>query len=437
MSFWQVIGEIFVVLFFVFLNGFFVAAEFAIVKVRATQIHPLVARGNRRAKIANELITHLDAYLSATQLGITIASLALGWLGEPYVAAWIRPLLEYFEIRDERIVQGVSFGIAFTIITFLHIILGELAPKSLAIQKAQATTLWVAYPLQFFYLFFRPVINLLNGLANAILRMAGLGTVSESELKHSNEELRLLLSQEKGISTTSRQLLINAMDFRKKQARHCMVPRKEMVALPISADVRKNLETMRSNKFSRYPVFTQSIDNIIGIVHTKDIFKTGRDHRPDFTLESVLRDVVFLPETAPLERVLELFIQKKTHMIILVDEFGGTAGLLTLENVLEEIVGSIQDEFDRETPEVTKISDTEYLVDASITTNDVEKLIDQELSIRDIMSIGAFVLERLGHLPAQGEVVRVNGAEFIIEKVDDRVIETIRVKKLPVEEKTE
>ncbi|HEX9615260.1 MAG TPA: hemolysin family protein [Bacteroidota bacterium] len=432
----EIVAEILLVFFFVFLNGFFVAAEFAIVKVRATQIEPLAVRGNRRAKIANELITHLDAYLSATQLGITIASLALGWLGEPFVAQMLRPLFAAMGITDEPILGGVSFAVAFTIITFLHIILGELAPKSLAIQKAQLTTLWIAIPLRLFYLIFRPIINLLNGLANLILRMIGIHTVTESELKHSEEELRMLLAQEKDVSITSKQLVLNAMDFRKKQARHCMIPRREMISLKLADPISKNLEIMRSHKFSRYPVYKDSIDNIIGIVHTKDIFKTDRDHRPDFSIESVLRDAIFLPETAPLERVLEAFIQKKTHMIILVDEFGGTAGLVTLENLLEEIVGTIQDEFDRETPEVSKINDNEYLVDASITTNDIEKLINQELSIRDIQSIGAFVIEQLGHLPKKGEVVSVDGAEFTIEKVGDRVVETIRVKKMPLKVKT-
>lgn len=430
-------GEIFLVLFFVFLNGFFVAAEFAIVKVRATQIQPLAVRGNRRAKVAHELITHLDAYLSATQLGITIASLALGWLGEPYVASMVRPLVAAVGFVDEAVVKGISFAIAFTIITFLHIILGELAPKSLAIQKSQATTLWVAYPLRLFYIVFRPIINSLNGLANAILRAAGLHAVSESEMKHSDEELRMLLAQEKDVSMTSKHLVLNAMDFRKKQARHCLVPRKEMVSLRITDTIQKNLGIMRSHKFSRYPVYQETIDNIIGIVHTKDVFKTDKDHRPDFTIESVLRDAVVLPETAPLERVLETMIQKKSHMIILVDEFGGTAGLITLEDVLEEIVGTIQDEFDRETPEITRISDTEFVVDAAITTNDVEKLLERELSKRDIQSIGAFVIEQLGHLPVKGEKVGVNGAEFIIEKVDDRVIETLRIRKLPLVEEAE
>ena len=437
MDFFGTVLEILLVLFFVFLNGFFVAAEFAIVKVRATQIEPLAVKGNRRAKIATELITHLDAYLSATQLGITIASLALGWLGEPIVASMIRPLFMDLGILDEGILGGVSFAVAFTIITFLHIILGELAPKSLAIQKSQSTTLWIAYPLRLFYALFRPIINLLNGTANAILRMVGIQSVSESDMKHSEEELRMLLAQETHVSLTGKKLMLNAMDFRKKQARHCMIPRKEVVSLRLADPVAKNLEIMRSHKYSRYPVYKETIDNVIGIVHTKDIFKLDRDHRPDFSIESVIRDAIFLPETAPLERVLEMTIQKKAHMIILVDEFGGTAGLVTLENVLEEIVGTIQDEFDRETPEFSKIGENEYVVDASLTTNDVEKLIDQELSIRDIQSIGAFVIEQLGHLPAKGETVSVNGAEFIIEKVDDRVVESIRVRKVPVKEETE
>ena len=434
---WESVGEFLLVFFFVFLNGFFVAAEFAIVKVRATQIEPLAAKGNRRAKIAYELITHLDAYLSATQLGITIASLALGWLGEPYVASAIRPLFERLNIQDEGLVEGISFGIAFSIITFLHIILGELAPKSLAIQKAQSTTLWVAYPLRLFYLVFKPIIVTLNGLANAILKLFGIRAVSETELKHSEEELRLILTRDQGTSYASKILILNAMDFRKKQARHCMIPRKEMIALRLESPASENLGIMKKYKFSRYPVYKGPTDNIIGMVHTKDIFKTDLDHKPDFALESVLRDVLFLPETAPLEKVLETMIQKKTHMMMLADEYGGIAGLITLENVLEELVGVVQDEFDKESPEVTLVGENEYLIDASITTNDVERLIEQELSIKDIQSISAFLMEQLGHLPARGEIVTVPGAVFTVEKVDERVIGTVRVKKVPIEQETE
>ncbi len=430
---WSWFLDFLVVMLFVVLNGFFVAAEFAIVKVRSTQIDPLVARGDWRAKIAKDIITHLDAYLSATQLGITMASLALGWIGEPLIASELRPLLADLGVTKPEVVTGVSFGVAFAIITFLHIVLGELAPKSLAIQQAQGTTLWISYPLKLFYVVFKPIIWMLNSLANAILRSLGFHVVSESELMHSEEELRLLLAQEKNASVVSKSLVLNAMDFRLKQARHCMVPRTEMVALSASDPVKKNLEIMRTNKFSRYPVYKESIDNIIGIVNTKDIFKMERDHDPNFALDSVLRDALFLPETISLERVLETMLQKKIHMVILADEYGGTAGLITLENVLEELVGSIQDEFDREQPEVTKVSDTEYVLDASLTTNDVEKLIQQELSPKDIRSIGAFVLEQLGHIPKNGERVRVNGAEFIVEHVEENVIERIRVKKLPPE----
>jgi CBS domain containing-hemolysin-like protein len=431
---WLWFLDFLIVMAFVLLNGFFVAAEFAIVKVRSAQIDPLVARGDWRAKIAKDIITHLDAYLSATQLGITMASLALGWIGGPLIASELRPLLADLGVTTPEVVTGVSFGIAFAIITFLHIVLGEVVPKSLAIQRAQGTTLWISYPLNLFYVIFKPVIWMLNALANAILRSLGFQVVGESELMHSQEELRLLLAQEKNASVVGKGLVLNAMDFRLKQARHCMVPRTEMVGLSASDPIKKNLEIMRTNKFSRYPVYKESIDNIIGIVNTKDIFKMERDHDPEFTLDSVLRDALFLPETINLERVLETMLQKKTHMVILADEYGGTAGLITLENVLEELVGNIQDEFDREQPEVAKISDTEYVLDASLTTNDVEKLIQQELSPKDIRSIGAFVLEQLGHFPKNGEWVRVDGAEFIIEQVQENVIERVRVRKLPTEQ---
>jgi CBS domain containing-hemolysin-like protein len=428
----QIIFDSLLVLFIVFLNGFFVAAEFAIVKVRMTQIEPLAAKGNARARIAKDVVTHLDLYLSATQVGITMTSLALGWLGEPLVASHLLPLFRWLGIENDDLVHGISFGVAFAIITFLHIILGELAPKSLAIQKSKATTLWVAYPLTLFHAVFRPVIWLLNTTANGILRMVGLGVSSTVELAHSEEELRLLLSHDQTASTVSKNLVLNAMDFRRKQARHCMVPRTEMTTLSLTDSVQENITVMRSNKFSRFPVYKDSIDNIIGVVYTKDIFKQDRDHSPLFTLEGVLRDATFLPETANIEKVLETMLQRKTHMVILADEYGGTAGLITLENVLEELVGPIQDEFDREAPEIIKLNDGEYLVDASVTTNEVEQLINVELSPKDILSIGAFLLEQLGHIPVDGESVHVHGIEFTVEQITDRVIDRIRVKRMPL-----
>ena len=437
MGFWEIAFNILVVLFFVVLNGFFVAAEFAIVKVRSTQIEPLVRRRNRRARLAKELITHLDAYLSATQLGVTMASLALGWVGEPYVASMLRPLFERLHVTSPHVADAVAFGVAFGFITFLHIVIGELAPKNLAIQKSKATTLWVAYPLRVFFLIFRPVISLLNAMANVLLKVVGMTSVGESELAHSQEELRILLAQERDVSSTSKTIALNAMDFRRKQARHFMVPRVDIVALSIDAPVAESVERMRSNKFSRYPVFRETIDNVIGVVHTKDIFKTEIHHKPDFRVEAVLRDAVFLPETVYLEKVLETMLHKKTHMIILADEYGGTAGLISLEDVLEELVGPIQDEFDREKPEVTKVSEDEYLVDATMVTHDIEHLVNRELSSKDVLSVGAFVTEQLGHIPVKGETVEVSGVRFTVELVEDRAVEIVRVKRLPEPERNE
>jgi CBS domain containing-hemolysin-like protein len=427
----EVLFNVFVVMFFVSLNGFFVAAEFAIVKVRHTQIEPLMKRGDLRARMAHEIVTHLDAYLSATQLGITMTSLALGWIGEPFVAHMLEPVFEDLGVSDPRWVQGISFGVAFTIITFLHIVLGELAPKSLAIQKAQGTTLFIAAPLKLFYAVFKPIIWALNSLANWLLRIVGIRPASEAELVHSEEELRLILSEGGDTNAASRAIALNAIDFKRKQARHVMVPRKEMAILDAASPAAVNISLMQRNKFSRYPVFRDTVDNIVGIVHTKDIFKHNRHLEPDFKLETVFRDAVFLPETAALETVLDSMLQKKKHMIMLVDEYGGTAGLITLENVLEEIVGNIQDEFDRESPPIVRVHENEYIVDGSWTTNDVERLLDRELSIKDILSIGGFVVEQLGRIPAPGESFRVGDTEFIAEKVENNVVETVRIRRLP------
>ncbi len=429
--FWEYLLHIVIVLFVVFLNAFFVAAEFAIVKVRNTQIDPLVEKGNLRATVAKDILNHMDAYLSATQLGITIASLALGWIGEPVVSSMVRPICVLFGMVNEGAIEAISVAIGFSIITFLHISVGEQAPKWLAIQKAQETALLVSYPLKLFFVVFKPIIVFINGFANGILKLVGFGTISESELTHSQEELRLLLLHDKRVSATSRNLVLNAMDFRRKQARHVMISRKEIIAVSLSAPARESVEIMRTHKFSRYPVYKGTVDNIIGVVHTKDVFRADRHLKPEFKLETVMREVIVMPETAPLEQVLETMLQKKMHLISLADEFGGTAGIITMENVLEELVGNIQDEFDREAPEITKMSETEYLVSADITTSDVERLLNQELSPKDILSIGAFAIEHLGHIPKKGERFRVNSTEFIVESVRDRVIDTIRVRKIP------
>ncbi|MBP8975822.1 MAG: HlyC/CorC family transporter [Bacteroidetes bacterium] len=431
MNFWNYFFDAVIVLFFVFLNGFFVAAEFAIVKVRLTQLEPLAKRGNWRARIATSLVTHLNTYLSATQLGITMASLALGWVGEPLVARHLMPLFQAVGISSAGTIQAISFALAFTIITFLHIILGELAPKSLAIFEPQKVTLFVSYPLHLFYVVFRPIIWALNEGANSILRIFGFQTPSESNFEHSEEELRIILAQDQKSSQISRAILLNALDFHQKQARHAMVPRNKIVAIPITMPASEAIAFIRAQKYSRIPVFDGSIDNIIGIIYIKDIFKTDRHHQPGFTLQSILREPVFLPEIASLEQVLKTILQKKIHMVILVDEYGGTAGLITLENVIEELVGSIQDEYDRETPEMVKINENEYLVQGTCTTNDVERLFDVELSPQDIRSIGGYLTEQLGHFPHEGETYSMNGLKFKVESILENTVKTVRITRLP------
>ncbi len=432
MGFGQYIIDILIIFLFVFLNGFFVAAEFAIVKVRLTQIEPLAAKGNWHAKIAREILLHPIVYLSATQLGITMTSLVLGWIGEPLAAKMLLPIFQLIGIKQPEIIHVISFAAAFAIITSVHIVVGEQAPKVLAIQKSRETILLVSSPMRFFFILFKPLIALLNSSSNGLLRFAGIKTSTDSELAHTEEELRLILSRDTHVSITTRNITLNAMDFHKKQARHSMIPRREIVALSLQTPIKETITIMRTNKFSRFPVFKDTIDNIIGIVYTKDIFKQDKHLKPDFTLDSVLRDATFLPETATLEKVLTTSLQKKTHMIILADEYGGTAGIITLENVLEELVGNIQDEHDRETPDVVKIGENEFIVAGYLNTSDIERLFSIELSPLDIRSIGGLIIERLGHIPTIGECLQLNGIEFITEKVVNNAVESVRIKKLPI-----
>ena len=424
---WSLLADILIVLAFVLLNAFFVASEFALVKVRLTQVEALVHKGNWRAKLARDILLRPTAYLSAAQLGVTMTSLALGWIGEPLIASVLEPLFASAGIMQHELLHGVSFGVAFSIITAVHIVVGEQAPKVLAIQNPLPTLLNIASPFRLFFLVFRPLVLLLNAASNGLLRLFGLDLATDRGMAESEEELRLLLAHDRHATTTSKNIALNAIDFRHKQARHAMIPRKEVVALSLTASPAESLGVIRSHKFSRYPVFKDRIDNVVGMVVTKDIFKQDKHHQPDFTLSSILRDAVFLPETATLERTLETMLQKRAHMVILADEYGGTAGIITLELVLEELVGNIQDEFDREAPEVVKVQEHEYLVDGSVTTTEVERLFETELSRADIRSIGGFVVEQLGHFPKAGESFEAGGLLFVAEKVVEHAVETVRI----------
>jgi CBS domain containing-hemolysin-like protein len=413
----------------VFLNGFFVAAEFAIVKVRSTQIEPLMKSGLKRAQLAHQVITHLDAYLSATQLGITLTSLGLGWLGEPFVAHLLEPLLVFAGISNPTLVAAVSFGVAFGIITFLHIVLGELAPKSLAIQRAQKVTLSAAGPLHLFFVVFRPFIWALNGTANYFLRLVGIEPASESDLAHSEEELRLLLSQRKNISTTSRSILLQAMELRNRTVREVMVPRTQVVFLSTEKALDENIAIAQENQFTRYPLCEKDLDNVLGMIHMKDLFKMKEVKGNGAQLLTIKRDLLFVPETTPLEKILNTFLAKRILMAIAVDEYGGTAGLITLENVLEELVGEIRDEFDVEPLMVQKVNETEYLVDGTMPLHDFARMFDVVPDTKDVVTVSGYAVHLLGRVPEKGATLRVGNWLGTIEATEARKVKQLRIRK--------
>ncbi|MBM2839622.1 MAG: corC 2 [Bacteroidetes bacterium] len=428
------IGKILAVLLLVLLNGFFVAAEFAIVKVRATQIEPLVRSGNKRARVAQNVIAHLDAYLSATQLGITLASLGLGWIGEPFVAHMIEPLLAWIGMNQPVLVTTVSFGVAFAFITFLHIVFGELAPKSLAIQRPQRTTLSVSAPLHFFFVVFRPFILVLNGTANYFLRLGGLEPASESEIAHSEEELRLLLSKGKVLTTTGKTISLNAIELRNRTVREEMVPRTNIVFLSTEKSLEQNLVIAEENQFTRYPLCEKDLDNVVGMIHLKDLFKLKGTHGSGSKLLEIKREMLFVPETSPLEKVLNLLLTKRVLMAIAVDEYGGTAGLITLENILEELVGEIRDEFDVEQQMVQKISDGEFLVDGAMPLHDFARMFEVSPESKDVVTVSGYAIQLIGRVPEKGATVRIGRWLATIEATERKKVKTIRLKKLPVEQ---
>ena len=436
MEFFIVILKIAAVFGLVFLNGFFVAAEFAIVKVRSTQIEPLVKSGQRHAKVAQHVITHLDAYLSATQLGITIASLGLGWLGEPFVAKLLEPLFVWAGITQVAVVSTVSFAVGFAIITFLHIVMGELAPKSLAIQRAQRTTLGTAPFLHLFFIVFRPFIWVLNGTANYFLRLVGIQPATESDLVHSEEELRLLLSQGKTISPTSKNILLKAMELRDRTVREVMVPRTSIIYLSAEKTIEENIALALENQFTRYPLCEKDLDNVLGMIHLKDLFKLKGVQGSGAKLLEIKREMLFVPETMPLERLLSTFLTKRVLMAIAVDEYGGTAGLVTLENVLEELVGEIRDEFDAEPAMVQKVSDTEFVVDGSMPLHDFARMFDVVPDSKDVVTVSGYTIQLLGRVPEKKTTLRIGQWLGTVDATEGRKVKSLRLTKKPDEAET-
>lgn len=424
--------------FLVFLNGFFVAAEFAIVKVRSTQLEPLINKGNRRARIARRLLDNLDAALSATQLGITLASLGLGWVGEPIFARMLHPVLEWINIRDPETQHTVSFIVGFSVITFLHIVMGELAPKSLAIQKPVPVTTWVAQPLEWFYKISYPAIWALNHTAMWLLLRVGIKPASEAELVHSQEELRLLFnaSQEHaGGTALGRTVVLNALDLSRRQAREVMRPRGEITVLDTEATMEECLELAERTRFSRLPLCRDGdLDKTLGVVLFKDLVAMRNTAKRGADLLTVVRKIVYVPPSCRLERLLQLLLERKLHLSIVVDEYGGTLGLVTLENILEELVGQIQDEFDQEKPLVEKLRDKdEWKIDGTLPLHELAALIGETFEEEEeLATTSGFVTHRLGGFPKRGDVLELGSFRLHVEEMSGPKVGRLTLRKIPM-----
>jgi len=369
--------DVIVTLFLVLLNGFFVAAEFAIVKVRASQI--ALEKGNISKKAAQTIINNLDAYLAATQLGITLASLGLGWVGEDVMSEIILNAMSWLGLSlSEALAHRIALPVAFALLTIMHIVFGELAPKSLAIRYSTSTTLTVSVPLRIFYYVFRPFIWLLNSLANVILSVFGVKPITEQEI-HSEDELKLIIaeSEEGGaIEPNERELIQNVFDFDDRVVRQVMVPRVKISGLHASLSITEAMDIVLKEGYSRYPVYENSLDEIIGIVHAKDIIAVYVQ-KGSKGLKDVMRAAHFIPEAKPIDVLLREFQRRKTQMAIVVSEFGGTIGIVTLEDIIEELVGEIQDEHDHEAQIVTPLDKGVFQIVAQSSLHDINKFVDE------------------------------------------------------------
>ncbi|MEM6702327.1 MAG: hemolysin family protein [Acidobacteriota bacterium] len=411
--------------FLVFLNGFFVAAEFALVKVRPTQLDAYT--DSRRGRVADHMVEHLDAYLSATQLGITLASLGLGWVGEPAVSRLIEPLLAAVGLGTPAVVHTASLVVGFSIISMLHIVLGELAPKSLAIRKPEPTSLWVAIPLFAFYKVTFPAIWLLNQMANAILRLVGIAPVTEGELAHSEEEIRRLLAshEDAEIGDEKRELLDNIFELSERTARQVMVPRADVVFLDTEAPMDENLTLAKRSGHTRFPLCERELDSVLGLVHIKDLFRA--DEMPE-SLDEVRREALFVPETQSLEQLLRRMKRSHIHMAAVLDEYGGVSGIVTLENVIEEIVGEIQDEFDFERPELVELGDGVYRILGSMLVEEVEEELDLDLGDdRDEDTLAGVALSEIGRRARVGDTVDFGPLALEILEVEQNRILSLKV----------
>lgn len=429
--------NLFVIALLLFSNGFFVAAEFALVSVRKTRITQLTNEGNISAKFALEALKDLDRFIAAVQLGITISSIALGWVGEATLVRMIEPVFGFLPDKLQIAAShSVAVAVAFALITVLHVVIGELMPKSIALQYPEKTSLMVALPMRIITKIFSPLIWVLNGLGNFLLGFFKISASRTSHLAHSTEELNMLINasyNEGVLNETEKEMLSNVFKFSDLTAKQVMIPRTDMACIPSDITLDELNELAMETQYTRYPVYEENLDHISGIIHAKDLYGLLLK-KEEFSIEKILRPVLLVPETITMDKLVLEFKKRQGQMAIVIDEFGGTSGLITLEDVLEEIFGEVQDEFDAdEEADIKEIGEDKYLANAMMRLDEVAEFFEMEIIDEDVDTLGGLVVKLLGRIAEIGDLVEFENLEFRVIEIDGaRVTKLEIIKKILV-----
>lgn len=414
--------NLFVIALLLFSNGFFVAAEFSMVSVRKTRIIQLTNEGNFNAKVALEALKDLDKFIAAVQLGVTISSIGLGWVGEATLVRMISPLFAFLPTNMQSLAtHSVSVAIAFALITVLHVVIGELMPKSIALQFPEKTTLFIALPMKLITKLFNPLIIILNGLGNFLLRMLKIPAAQTSHIAHSTEELNMLINasyNEGVLNETEKEMLHNVFKFSDLTAKQVMIPRTDMACISSDISFDELNELTAESQYTRYPVYEENLDHISGIIHVKDLYSLTL-RKEEFSVDRLLRPVLLVPETMTMDNLVREFKKRQGQMAIVIDEFGGTSGLITLEDVLEEIFGEVQDEFDQdEEADIKEISEDIYIANAMMRIDEIAEFFEIEVIDEDVDTIGGLVVKLIGRIAVVGDVVEIQNLELNVKEID-------------------
>ncbi|MGI0407189.1 hemolysin family protein [Helicobacter himalayensis] len=419
----------------VFVNAFFVVSEFAIVKVRRSKLEELAKNGVKNASLALKITSSLDTYLSATQLGITLASLALGWVSQDGIGKLITYFFAFAFDGENAIIHIISITISFVFITLLHVVLGELVPKSIAIAKTESMVLFIAKPLHYFWIAFYPFIHLFDLLALFFLKRLGITQAKEGELAHSEEELKIIVGESlKGgyIDSIEGEIIKNAVDFSDILAKEIMTPRKDMVCLNAKDSYEENLKIVLETNHTRYPYYTDSKDNILGMIHIRDLLESLVEKKERDML-SLVRKMIIVPESAHISEILTTMKRQQIHTALVVDEFGGTSGLLTMEDIIEEVMGDISDEHDLKVSEYKQLSENTYEVSGKLDIESFEEMLGVQIDeTNDHLTIGGYIFGLLGRLPEVGDTCSAHSCEFEVIEMDNTRIQKLKVTKNPL-----